>query len=492
MKTKLIILILLLGLATLSAQQLSPYRNMVHSSRLSNGNIRMQWMDSLDLDLNLPTELWHSTNGGAWQLATSQEIDPWQQALVPYEFGNHLRWRLRTHASMFGQEFIYMHAPYLPTEEFPPSFEHVGLIGTDATGDSVTVYQPYLDFTNTWCAATENKLYSVMENAANSFPVMNSISSYNVYLTTITNPETVVDTLTYAMVHSFNIPGVIQPGLYKLRLNAQFIPSFERIGEIQSQVLGGKLYQACNFSDLYNDPDFGTWPNSLNGLLLTSLSMSVSINLQTFVPTFGLGDYSTLSGILFEDHIYQVHENTLPTIDNVFLANDSLTFDYFDAESDFPILMEAVLPTGEVLYPEPVGFYYGTQPTSFSLLLPSPATQITLRYADNDIDIVEEQYHFTSVSDPGQSPSALACTMQNPFKAGNIRLSGLKQGDVTVTVYDLRGRKLGLIYDGGASRGELDLSWDASVGGKALPNGMYLLRVTQPGNTLLKRFVITK
>ena len=493
MKTKLIIVIFILGTALVNAQQLSPYRNIVHSSRLSDGNICLQWIDSLDLELNLPTELWHSTNGGAWQLATSQEIDSWQQALVPYEFGNHLRWRLRTHLNMLGQEFIYMHAPYLPTEEFPPPFENVGLIGTDATGDSLTVYQPYLDFTDTWCAATENKLYSVMANAANSFPVMNSISSYNVYLTTITNPETVVDTLTYAMVHSFNIPGVIQPGLYKLRLDEQFLPSFERIGEIQSQVLGGKLYQACNLSDLYNDPDFGAWPNSLNGLILTSLSMSVSIDLQTFVPTFGVGDYSTLAGIIFDDHFYQVDENTLPTIDNVFLADDSLTFDYFDAESDFPILMEVVLPNGEVLYPQPLGYDYGPHPISFGLILPNPVNELTFRFSDNDTDIVTQTHTFVSVSDPNLSPAALSCEMQNPFNpGGKIRLSGLKRDSLSLSIYDLRGRKIGSIHEGGTSHGELNLHWDGSVGGKKLDSGVYFLRVVQADKTLLKRFTIIK
>ncbi len=494
MKKRLTLLILILGLAILSAQELSPYRNIVHSSRCSDGNIRVKWMDALDLDLDLPTECWYSQNGAAWQLATTQEPDPsHQQALVPYEFGNHLRWRLRTQLELMDQQFVYMHAPYLQTEQFPPPLANVGLIGADATGDSITVYQPYLDFTDTWCAVTENKLYSVMANVTNSFPVINGISSYNAYITTITNPETVVDTLTYAMIHSFNIPGVIQPGLYKLRMGEENLPSFEQIGEIQSQILGGKLYQACNLNDLFNDPDFGAWPNSVNALVLASLSMTLSIDMQTFEPTFGLGDYSIPAAIIFEDHFYQVDENTLPTIDNVFLADDSLTFDYFDAESDFPILMEVLLPSGEVLYPHPLGYDYGPHPISFGLILPNPVNELTFRYSDNDTDTVTQTHTFVSVSDSNNSPAALSCDMQNPFSpGGKIRLSGLKRDNLSVSIYDLRGRKLGSIHEGGTSHGELNLHWDGSVGGKKLDSGVYFLRVIQADKTLLKRFTIIK
>ena len=271
------------------------------------------------------------------------------------------------------------------------------------------------------------------------------------------------------------------------------MPSFERIGEIQSQVLGGKLYQACNLSDLYNDPDFGAWPNSLNGLFLTSLSMSVSIDLQTFVPTFGVGDYSTLAGIIFDDHFYQVDENTLPTIDNVLLADDSLTFDKFDAESDFPILKEVVLPNGEVLYPQPLGYDYGPHPISFGLILPNPVNELTFRFSDNDTDIVTQTHTFVSVSDPNLSPAALSCEMQNPFNpGGKIRLSGLKRDSLSLSIYDLRGRKIGSIHEGGTSHGELNLHWDGSVGGKKLDSGVYFLRVVQADKTLLKRFTIIK
>lgn len=493
MKKRLILVILILGLAILWAQELSPYRNIVHSSRCSDGKIRVQWMDALDLDLDLPTESWYSQNGADWQLADSEALGTSHfQTFIPYEFGQHLRWRLRTQVELMEQQLVYMHAPHMQDDQFPPELGQMGLIGNDAIGDSITVYQPYLDFTQTWCGVAENKLYSSMANVANSFPLINSIYSYNAYLTTITNPETVVDTLAYAMVHSFNIPGVLQPGLYKLRMGEENLPSFERIGDVESQILGGKLHHACELDDLFNDPDFGTWPNSVNALLLGSLSMTLSVDPETFTPTFGIGDYSVPAAIIFEDHFYQVDENTLPAVDNVFLANNTLSFEYFDEESDFPLIMELLLPDGQVLHPQPLGYEYSLQPITFNVDLPNPVSQVTLRYADNDIDIIEELHVLTGVSDPAQIPSALSCAMQNPFKAGNIRLSGLKQGDLKLEIFDLRGRKLGKIHEGSTSRGELDLPWDARVDGKALKNGLYILRVTQPHKTLLKRFVITK
>ena len=200
MKNTFFLFAFLLLASLLAAQELNPYMNMMHSSRCADGNLKVRWDDITGNFLG--TQCFYSTNGGNWQNAAVEQLEGLQlQALVPYNWGNVLRYRLRTELTYMNETLVYMQTPFLNADAFPPGYNAMGLIGTDATGDSITVYDDILDFTDSWCAATPNKLYSALANVAGSFPTMNSLTSYNVYATVIANPETVADTLAYAMLY---------------------------------------------------------------------------------------------------------------------------------------------------------------------------------------------------------------------------------------------------------------------------------------------------
>lgn len=495
MKTNLLLCALLLALSLLGAQALNPYQNLIHSSRCADGNLRLRWMDPTGLGLE--TECWYAADGAAWQQApTGVYSDLQLQALVPYEFGQNLRYRLRTELTLMDESLVYMHAPYLDSDLFPPQISKLGQIGVDAVGDSVMLYAPYLDLTESWFGATQSRLFSALANVPNSFPTLNSVYSYNAYITTLTNPDTVIDTLTYAMIYSFYIADVIQPGLYKLRMGDAGIPSFTRIGNIQSMVLGGKLFMSCNLADLVNDPDFGAWPNSINGLVASSLTMNLSIDPNTYAISYGIGDYSTPGLLFFEDHTYQAGANTPPQCTNYWfdLMSQTFNFDYFDAEGDFPIQMELELPDAQILEPLPLGYDF-SQPVSYSVELPGIPDFATLRWSDNGIDIPEYVHWFVSSND-GLLPAAeLSCRLPNPLRSGDparISLAGLAKAALSVSVYNLRGQKLGLLYEGNVSAGAFDLPWNGTLNGSALDSGVYFLRITQDGRSANHRFVVTK
>lgn len=496
MKTKLILILLLLTAALLSAQNLNPYVNLIHSSRCADGNLRLRWQDPTALGLD--TQCWYNANGTAWQQASTEAYSDLQmQALIPYEFGQNTRFRLRTELTLMNESVVYMHTPYLNADVFPPPTAQLGQIAVDAVGDSVTIYAPALDITESWFGATETKLYSALDNVSGSFPTLNSLFSYNLYLTTLINPDTVVDTLTYAMVYSFYIADIIQPGLYKLRLGDSGIPSFTRIGNIQNIVQGGKLYLACNLADLTNDPDFGAWPNSLNALVATTITMNLTLDPGTQEVSYGIGDITAPGVMFFEDNHYQVNANTLPSIDFHYQSGDLLVFDYVDADSDFPILMELELPDGQILEPLPQSYDY-SQPVTYNAQLPAspPPAYVTIRCSDNGIDIVEYLHTFVSVADENLPSHPLGCRMPNPLRSGGepfrISLSGLAKEPLDVQIYNLRGQKLGTLYAGNAVSGSLELPWNGTLAGKQLESGLYFLRLTQGDQILNHRFVVTK
>ncbi len=494
MKTQLVMIAILLACALLGAQVFNPYENLIHSSRCADGNLRLRWTDPTGLGVD--TQCWYAADGATWQQAPSGIYSDLQmQALLPYEFGQNLRYRLRTELTLMDESVVYMHAPWLNSELFPPQLGQLGQIGTDAAGDSVMMYAPYLDLTESWFGVTNTKLYSALANVPNSFPTLNSVFSYNAYITTISNPDTVVDTLSYAMIYSFYVADVIQPGLYKLRMGDSGLPSFTRIGNIQTMVLGGKLYMACDLNDLTNDPDFGAWPNSLNALVAASLTMNLSIDPNTYEPAYGIGDYSSPGILFFEDHSYQVSQNTLPGCANIWFDSTQFRFDYSDAEGDFPLVLELELPDGQILEPQPQSYDY-SQSVTYSVQLPYLPEFVELRYSDNAIDVLEDLHWLVSADDPGQTPATLNCLLPNPFPAGSaparISLTGLDKGPFCLELFNLRGQKLDTILSGNASDANLDVYWNGTLSGKSLDSGVYFLRLTQGGRSSSRRFVITK
>lgn len=496
MKHISITLAFLLLIALLGAQELMPFGNLRHSSRCADGNLRLRW-DDFSGGMVLP-ECYYRANGGAWQAAAAEPYaDGVAQALVPYEFGQVLRYRLRLALEYMGESVAYMQPAFWDDDAFPPQAANMALIGTDATGDSVMVYATNLDLTDTFFAATDNKFYSALANVANSFPTMNSLTSYNFWATTIANPEALADSVVFALVYTFNIPGLISPGLYKLGMDSTGTPTFARVGNIQSQVSGGKLYLACNLADLTGDPDFGIWPNAFNALMVTSLSMKIDIDLQTMQPEFGFGDYSSVGMLEFTDYRYQVSQNTLPQYLNFELPQNPpvLSVDYLDADGDFPLIAEFQVekPVVDTVQLTPNSQDY-SQIVNYTTQFSYNPMIATLRFSDNGIDIVEYDYLIGDAPPPGASVPQLSCAMPNPLGPGSnlITLSGLEKGPLEVGIFNLRGQKLAELYQGIAVQPELQLNFSGAVNGIRLGSGIYFLKLRHNGRVVLHRFVISK
>ena len=346
MKKFLLPLFLLLTIS-LAAQDYNAFLNLRHSSRDPNGHLHLRW-EAINDFTALDYEAYYST-GIIWQTAPISNLSSiTKEALLPYNFGQRLRYRLKTYVEFLGQTVSYMQPAYLDSDSFPPSTPALSLIGADAVGDSLMYYHPQLDITDSYTASSQNRLYRSFETVGGGFPTSEGFTTYNLYISMLANPSSVADTLGYAMVYCTNILGLISPGLYKLGLDGQ-TPEFSRIGDIQSQVSGGVLHMSCAWDDLINDPGFGAWPNELNSLLFTDLTIRVNIDLSNFEPEFKIADTGAAGLILFEDNIYQVSQNTLPELTEL-EANPSTgkyRLLYTDAENDFPLHACILLPNDE-------------------------------------------------------------------------------------------------------------------------------------------------
>lgn len=496
MKHILLIFTIIFSFSLLAAQVEMPFGDLRHSSRDSAGNIHLRWQDLTGGAV--PTQSYYSTNGGDWQEAANTQHSPVvREALVPYEFGQFQRHRLRVEMEVMGQNAAYLHPAWLAEDAFPPSTGSMAWIGADATGDSMTVYSPNLDFTSTWFACSDTKFYAALENVSGAFPTMNSLTSYNAWAAAIVNPETVADSIGYAMIYTFNIPGVISPGLYKIGMDFSGTPYFEQIGSIQSQVSGGKLFLACDIGDITADPQFGDWPNFSKTLVLSGISLMVDIDLVNQDVQFGIGDYSTPGMLYFEDNSYEAAQNTLPQCDNLSFDHGTLqfSFDYFDADADFPLTIQ-IQPSsgGEAIEPQPLGHDY-SQSVHYLAQIPALPFEGTLVFSDNGIDFVQEPLSFVGLEDGLLPPARLDCQMPNPLSHGSapfkLAFSGLARGALEVQIFNLRGQKLGTLLSTSANTPQLDHLWDGRISGRRLPGGVYILRLRQGGDVLKRKFSIT-
>ncbi len=491
MKKCVVTAILLLGFSFALAQFSSPWLNIRHSSRNIDGNLQFRW-ESADAMLG-PAQLWARLGTGDWQTQDSSLLEGVSYEATPaYTWGQRLRVRLRNEMEMEGVPAAMMQAAWMDDDTFPQAQGKLALIGPDPVGDSLMIQAPMLDLGNTWMGTTDQKLYSTISNQSGSFPTMNSLTSYNAWITTIANPEAIADSVVYAMVYTFNIVGVISSGLYKLGIDETMTPTFARIGSIQTSVSGGKLNMACNLSDLTSDPSFGTWPNLSNALLFSSFSMRLNIDLSTMEPEMLIGDYSMPAIVFFEDIQYLHSQNTLPDVTGLDVNGLIVSCQYQDAEGDFPLLCQFVVEDGPTLQMQPGSYDFLTGVT-YSAMLSSPIQNGVLQVSDNLLYVQEYKWSGVAVEDPSLVPVAMSCVIPNPVKAGQtvaIRFDGLKTGKLRVEIFNLRGQKLSSLDHDPQGSHAACINWNGLAGTQTPAPGVYLLRATQGSQVLTRKFSV--
>ncbi|PKN72822.1 MAG: hypothetical protein CVU50_05730 [Candidatus Cloacimonetes bacterium HGW-Cloacimonetes-3] len=485
MKTTLVLVFSILAVL-LCAQEMNPFGTLRHSSVDSAGNLHLRWED-ISQAVGV-TECFYKTGTGVWSSAVVNMLEPGTlEALIPYTFGQRLRYRLRFTTTTDEGEISMMHAAYFDADAFPLNLSNMAHIITDPEGDFVVGNNPNLDIRETYVGATTDKLYFTLKNVSGQYPTMNSFTSFNAYMCNIINAESVLtDSITYAMVYA-NIPILLSNGLYKVGYDAvNQLPVFTRLGNIQAQISGGALHLACNYSDLAADPDFGGWPNAYYGLVLSASTLSATISPTLAIET---GDYSNPAAVLFLDNVYDVAVNHPPLVDwmNYLPETGTLYLTYFDEDGDFPLIAEVQNSNGTVVQAQMVD-PLNIHSTWFAQLPVGTQGTLTWNFSDNGYTMVTGQYNPSAAEDDVLLPAAISCQMPNPYKANHaITLKGLGHSLLKVSVFNVRGQKVEDVYSGIPNSAE----YNVSINGN-LASGIYFLRIEQGSRSYNHKFVFTK
>jgi len=477
MKRLVLLSLLVFAFFLLSAQDLTPWQYVRHSAVDINGQVHVRFNGNPAIPENYQLLNWQNN---AWtELPLTSPETFVYEALLPAVTGQTLKYRLRTSYEAMGQSITAVNPAFLSADTFPPALNALGYIADDPAGDSINVYHPNLDITGNWFGYTNSKLYCAVSNASNLFPIMNSFTSYNLYFAGLAATTTAAsDSTVYAMIYTFNIPGVISPGLYKLGINlADTTVVYQYLGAIQSVVSGGKLFLSCNISDLTADPGFGNWPPEYNSLGFMSGTIKIDLDLVTLTPSFGIGDLSGLAQLVFENHNYAIGQNTLPVISNTSITGPAgahfLTFTYSDANGDFPLTAHHYLndpSTAVDFIPSSLDF---TQPVTMSAFIGSIEYefQTMIRVSDNNIDFATDWLLVSNEDETLPTPSAVKI-YPNPFNPSKGMLhidffERLTPPDARLWIYNSRGQLVK----------QTSFSWDGTDNvGKPVGDGIYYLR----------------
>ncbi len=113
-----------------------------------------------------------------------------------------------------------------------------------------------------------------------------------------------------------------------------------------------------------------------------------------------------------------------------------------------------------------------------------------------DLSGRKEQFGPVKVETPSgiKATFALAQSYPNPARTtAHIGFSMATEGEATLTVYDLSGRRVATVASGPAAAGENEVAWNlcADNGARVAP-GVYIYRLETPGNAAARRMVVAR
>ena len=142
----------------------------------------------------------------------------------------------------------------------------------------------------------------------------------------------------------------------------------------------------------------------------------------------------------------------------------------------------------------------GTPETSVDFTLDAPPSANTSTYFLEVTDACTNPGPNTTTFDPAYefgpavSKTQLAGNAPNPFSGQTtVEFALPEQTRVTMSVYDMMGRKVATLVDGVRSAGPQSVSWNGqSDSGQDLASGVYLLRMKAGDRSMTRRMTIVR
>jgi hypothetical protein len=385
-----------------------------------------------------------------------------------------------------GSELDFM--PVHLSDGTTPVPDDLTRVATDVSGDEIFGYTN-LDLVDCHVSFSDDRLYASLTNAGGGFPVSSGLTFFG-YLLGVADPALADPDTVFAIMHTYNQPGIISPGLYKI--TGTGFDDLEKIGDVtvQEYPATNTLMLSCLLADLTADPYFMSWYDPSD----PTIGVAGFTQRITLLGGAVEADRSPGGRCYLREFSITAGPNQLPTLSNELFTGEgaeaTAQIDYLDPDGHCPVIAEIVFDGTDTfaLYPQSTD-YSGTV-TYFSDAGIAPLAggmwmEAAFRFSDNQTDVVEVTVPGTGIdggpddgeSEPGGAGALIAWISPNPF--GRITAVELRPpcaGELTVAVYDVRGALVRRVFDGSAEEGAPTIRWDGrDETGREMPSGIYFL-----------------
>ena len=280
---------------------------------------QLYWDEANASPINMPgyENTWEAVvlnNGGsniAWYIAGEVDSEP-----LGFDYGR----------------IIVSQAPYNENNTFPPLNSRYALLASDETGDASN-NQDITDIKGTY---SENQIFMSMGINGGCCDEGGFFGPWYLYGVAIVNPEA-ENAVAYAIGYGDGGFGQLVPGLYKITgdIESGEVSGFDLITENMSvSTTGNNMQAGINMDYIFNDADWGAWPNSFEGFI--SLGVTVEAYLDGLDIGIDLKD-QTSPGLMLLSTQFQ-DGNTDCGLSNPIYDYDANTWsvDYIDVDGNLP------------------------------------------------------------------------------------------------------------------------------------------------------------
>ncbi len=375
----------------------------------------------------------------------------------------------------------------------PPPANGYAPLETDPAGDQI-FSNPYLDIQSTAVAFSQSKLHFSVKCNTSTYPVSSGATTFYAYMVVLVDPDALPedDPIVYGLMYTVDLGTIISPGLYKIVGSG--ISDLVRIGDITYSIATdtASLLLSCDLDDLLADVDFASWYDDTYPRLTTTAITSRI----TLTGGNEQADGTEGAKLLLLPQILPLQNDANPVLSgaqaevlntgggDVLLANIT----YYDADANFPRLAQVIVDDGD---PMPLIFSPGQTPnyssavafSSAPIPLPDSWDLVTFRFRHGDGYVYQELENGVAVSDATAASPALDLSLYpNPVADRlSIEAKGSALPNAKLEIFNIRGQRMA----------EQQFSGNSSViPVEGMPAGLYFLRISAPGHSLTRRFVI--
>ncbi len=397
-----------------------------------------------------------------------------------------------------GEELDFM--PVRIADGASPTPSDLTRLAEDPAGDHLFGYVN-LDLIDCRISFSGTKIFAALKNAGGGFPVSSGLTFFG-YLLAIANPALSDPDTLFALMNTFNMPGIITPGLY--RITGPGLGDLTKIGEVTVQEFpaANSLLLSCNIADLTADAHFSSWFNPADPTLGVA-GFTQRITLLTGAQE---ADRTPGGRCYLRELSISPDANMLPVLTGlsiVGIGSEAYAGVYYlDSDGNCPVVAEIAFDGGAPFLMYPQSLDYGS-PVEYRTDAGIPPlagdswSHAVARFSDNLSDTVEAEAGTTGIGDEvlGVTPQALRASIApNPFNsAASVEIQMPQAGQLLVQVFDVRGTLVRTIASFTAGAGVRLVTWDGrNAGGLPCSSGLYLCKISSPEKVVVEKMLLLR